>query len=110
MSYQSHDYPTLNPHDATDRTDTYPPIRSALVDTAANKTFLYCSVEKWMQHPKASNVTIQVADAGTSMRGSKDGKLSMLVVTNANENISNIILEPNARLEVNATTVIFFTP
>ncbi len=105
MSYQSHDYQTLNPHDATDRTDTYPPIRSALVDTAANKTFLYCSVEKWMQHPKASNVTIQVADAGTSMRGSKDGKLSMLVVTNANQDISDIILEPNARLEVNATTV-----
>ena len=105
MKYEAHDYQSLNPHDATDRTDTFPPIRSALVDTAANKTFLYCSVEQWMKNPRSSNVTIQVADAGTSMKGSKDGKLSMLVVTGANESNRDIILEPKARLEVNATTV-----
>ena len=58
-----------------------------------------------MKNPRSSNVTIQVADAGTSMKGSKDGKLSMLVVTGANESNRDIILEPKARLEVNATTV-----
>ena len=58
-----------------------------------------------MKNPRSSNMTIQVADAGTSMKGSKDGKLSMLVVTGANESNRDIILEPKARLEVNATTV-----
>ena len=105
MSYQSHDYYNLNPQCAMNRTDTFPPIRSALVDTAANRTFLYCSVEQWIQNPKASNVIIQVADAGTSMRGSKDGKLLMLVVTGAKEHTSYLILEPLARLESSITSV-----
>ena len=65
---------------------------------------MYCSVERWMQNPRKSNTVIQVADAGSSMKGSKEGKLSMIIVTGAKATIDDIILEPKARLEVNATS------
>ena len=58
-TFQSHKLSDLNPLVAMlNRVDTFPPIRSALVDTAANKTFLFCSVEKWLQNPKSSNIRI----------------------------------------------------
>jgi site-specific DNA-cytosine methylase len=103
--FQAHFSYELNPESTVERTDTYPPIRSAMVDSAANRTFLYCSVEQWMQHPKRSNLIIQVADATTSMQGSKDGKLSMMVVTNPQSHDRQPILEPKARLDVSVTTV-----
>ena len=104
---QFHKYCDLNPKFAMlNRVDTFPPIRSALVDTGANRTFLYCSVERWMHDSVPSNIRIQVADKGTSMKGSKDGKLSMIVVSGCNtKHVEDIILEPKARLEVSATTV-----
>ena len=30
--------------------DTFPMIRSAMIDTGANRTFLYCNIEQWMRN------------------------------------------------------------
>ena len=62
------------------KVDTYPNIRSALVDTGANRTFLYCETEKYLQDSIDSKMIIQVADASTKINGSKDGKLAMLTI------------------------------
>ena len=90
--------------------DTFPMIRSAMIDTGANRTFLYCNVEPWMHHAYPSKLTIQVADAATSMKGNKDGNILILVLDQPNDKQSHGEGSHNAnamgtKLELTATTV-----
>ena len=102
--YQTHTYEKLNPQLDTE-SNTFPRIRTALIDTGANRTFLYCTMEKWMHDSKPSNLRIQVADASTSMRGSRDGKVSLLCMTKSQKDDNVRSTEDESKIELKATTV-----
>ena len=88
------------------KTDSFPTIRTCLVDTGCNKTLLRCAVEQWMSPSRSSKLRIQVAQSGTQMRGSRDGKLEMLVLTHLHPDVEHKELDslPKRSLQASITT------
>ena len=55
-------------------------VRSAMLDTGANASLFVTDLEGHLQHSTPSNITIQVADKNSSLRGSEQGTLHTLVL------------------------------
>ena len=76
----SKDEANITLHSAFRSNCSYPQIKSAMVDTGANRTFLTCDHEPWLNNPHDSVISIQVASKESIMNGSLDGTLHMMVL------------------------------